>query len=822
MQPPAISVDVKQPQVPKGEEPTKDSPPPGQDDSQGGQQQDPESQQSDALLKKWGKKLLDAGIARRELWQWKRRGIILKVLKNKEMLKGNQNLGTFPGSYEAFDANSAFDEYFGVDGDKDGDKSMDRRPHNFYGMLEVAYEAALSGQVPKTRARPANADEEADRQTARAFSRIEEIIERANKIKTMLRQELMEFFTGGCYFKHTRYVVDADRTGTHKETVFQMKAHAEVLPPRYQCFQCGSVTPEDELIGRAMRGPTGQHTRLACPKCGSVLGPDNYFEAYIDPEGIPIARVQAEVPNGMVLQTVYSAMNIDADPDAAELRDTCLLNCAEEVSLGWLRLTFNKWWQTFTEGESSGSTSEQLERLFRDVITAPQGYAAWFGGAQIKPTYNRTWFSPMFFGEIPAMTQQEAQDLQKDFPDGCMLAWVGDHPLYIRPAKLTDEWSWAGTRQRGFGLFPAPAGDPAVPLQEKLNEAHAKIDEYLDRLALGLLLANEEYIDTAAFNQKSLLPGVLNGVKLRKNTPNTDIRNMVFQVKAEIDALVVNYISIIKQEMELLVGTPPQTFGAGTQEGVDTASGQEQQLNTGMTKLGLHWEVIGDEHAEAAENAVKCTAKNMTDDWQDQVMDEKDSWRAEYVHTDEVKGSVRVERDTEQGFPMTAGEIRAFWQDVIKNPENPFVQALLAVPENVDECIRALAIPGMKAPKGAVFGKMLRYISQLLQGKPSMQPDPVSGEPMIIPSVQPNKYLDDCSTLITFIPHWCDDHWDQLEGNQAAIDNMVGFYKMCVVYEKELAAEMQLAGAGPGPAPPGPGPKGKPQPQGAPPAMATG
>lgn len=797
----ALSVQVHQPQVPAGQEPSKDAPL-------------SEEQKNKDLLAKWGKKLIDATVAKRESWQWKRRGIVLKVLKNKEMLKGNQHLGTFPGSYETFDAFEQFDNFLGIESDKNGDRSMDRRPHNFYQTLEIAYEAALSAQVPKTRARPANADEEDDRETARVFSRIEEIIERANKIKTMLRQELMEFFTSGCYFKHTRYVVDAERTGTHKETTVSIRAHAELLPARYQCFQCGETTTEDDLIHRSMNGPTGQHTQLACPNCGTPFSQENYFENYVDPDGVPVAEQKQDVPNGMVLQSIYGPLHIDADPDAPDLANTCLLNLAQEVSLGWLRLTFKENWRQFSEGQSSGNTSEQMERLLRDIITAPQGYPAWFGGSQSKPTYNRTFIQPMLFAELPGDEDgKQAEQLLQDFPQGCMLAWVADHPLYIRAAKLTDEWTWAGTRQKGFGLFPAPAGDPAVPLQEKLNDCHAKIDEYLDRLAFGFLLANEEYVDTKGLNGKPMLAGVLNPLKIRKTHPNSDIRNMIFQVKAEIDALVVNYIAILKQEMELLVGTPPQTFGAGTQEGVETKGGQEQQLNTGMMKLGMHWEVIGDEHGEAAENAVKCASKNMTEDWQNQVADEKQEWRAEYVHLDQVKGSVLVERDTEQGFPMTQAEIRAFWKDVMTNPENPFVQALLDVPSNVDACIRSLGVPGVDPPKGAVFGKMLRYVSQLLDGQASTQPDPITGEPLQVPSVQPNKYLDDCATLVKFIPAWCDKHWDRLEGNQPVIDNFVAFYKMCVVYEKEIVTDGQMMGPG------GPGAPGGAPPQGQP-AMA--
>jgi hypothetical protein len=108
-------------------------------------------------------------------------------------------------------------------------------------------------------------------------------------------------------------------------------------------------------------------------------------------------------------------------------------------------------------------------------------------------------------------------------------------------------------------------------------------------------------------------------------------------------------------------------------------------------------------------------------------------------------------------------------------------------------------VPGLKAPKGTMRGKMLRQIAQLVEGQPVQAPDPVTGEPTLLPSIQPSKYLDDLPTLIKLIPAWSAEHWDQLESNQPALDNLVSFYKQCVVYERELAAEMQMTGAQPSP-----------------------
>jgi hypothetical protein len=121
-QPGQITATVTPPAPLNSQEPTKDAP----------SQADP----NDAMLQKYGLKLIELAAKTRQKWQWKRMGIVAKVLKNKEMLKGNQHMGIWPGTYDAYDAMEEFNNFMGAD-DKNGDRSMDSRPHNFYQMLDV-------------------------------------------------------------------------------------------------------------------------------------------------------------------------------------------------------------------------------------------------------------------------------------------------------------------------------------------------------------------------------------------------------------------------------------------------------------------------------------------------------------------------------------------------------------------------------------------------------------------------------------------------------------------------------------------------------------
>ena len=103
--------------------------------------------------------------------------------------------------------------------------------------------------------------------------------------------------------------------------------------------------------------------------------------------------------------------------------------------------------------------------------------------------------------------------------------------------------------------------------------------------------------------------------------------------------------------------------------------------------------------------------------------------------------------------------------------------------------------------------KMLQVINILVKTPAVEQPDPMKpGETVRVPAVQPNKYLDDLAASQKILESWTQAHWDKVKDNQPALDSLVAYYKLCVVYQKELEAERQLTGAAPQPGAPQPQP----------------
>ncbi len=130
--------------------------------------------------------------------------------------------------------------------------------------------------------------------TARAAQTLIDIIERQNREQSLLKQQLLYLYTTGAVFRHTRYVVDAERAGTSREPVFN-ETETELAPDRYHCFHCGATSPAEAMPAAP---------RL-CPHCMQPLAGDGFFPA----EYGPVVRQvgEEEVPNGMVAQNLYSS-----------------------------------------------------------------------------------------------------------------------------------------------------------------------------------------------------------------------------------------------------------------------------------------------------------------------------------------------------------------------------------------------------------------------------------------------------------------------------------------------------------------------------------
>ena len=185
-------------------------------------------------------------------WSQQRLFLIQRCIRNLEFFKGNQYISFSPGSTQFSGGGS---DWFGAGISNGGheqnadDTDLYRMCNNFYQMLAVGFIAALCPQVPKSKWMPVNAEELQDVATAKAAQTLIDIIERLNEEASLLKAQLLYMWTCGAAFRHTRYIVSADRIGTKKEPIYN-STETEILPARMHCYNCGA---DNQAGNTAMR-----------------------------------------------------------------------------------------------------------------------------------------------------------------------------------------------------------------------------------------------------------------------------------------------------------------------------------------------------------------------------------------------------------------------------------------------------------------------------------------------------------------------------------------------------------------------------------------
>lgn len=756
-----IQSQVVPPQMQKGQEHTTSDPQQGTSD---------EPQNSGGLSVDDQRKCI--GLVRNYKDQWSQNRLFLmqRFTENLEFFKGNQYISFGGGTAQFFDAN----DWMGLsDHAQDADDDdIFRFCYNFYQMLCVGFVAALCTQVPKSVWMPEDAEQLADTTTAKAAQILIDIVEQQNREQSLLKGQLMYFFSTGSCFRHTRYIVSADRAGTRKEPVFDF-SETTILPARNHCYQCGADSSPDVTPG-------------SCPNCGEPLGADSYFPPTTGPV---VQQVGTQsVPNGMVAQDLYCGLEVDADPAAMNLRQTPILNLEVEVHVAALRAAYPDMYSQI----QASATSELSANGSIDRIARQQVFSQATGGGQTniltdqKPTLSRSWIQPWAFDLDP--DPDFGKRMRTDFPSGMLLITTGEVFLNATEADLNEEWTWAGTHEK-YGLYPPAPGDVVLPFQKDYNDLKNILKEGIDRGFAGITLGNADLIGTKSLEGKRMLPGIINPIKPKKTgAPGSfKLQDALWQFTTDLH--IQEAMQYLREEMmsaQNFAMVPPQVMGGPNDPATETFGGQKQQLNTALGVLNIYWENLREEHAQADEQAVNCAKDNLTDDLKRVLRDKGSEFTNEYVRLDDLQGSVRAYPDVDQGLPVTAPELRQRWMDLMQSAkDNPVIGPVFDDPSNQEQAARALGVPGMVVPGEDQRSKTLQILEQLLKAEPIPQTNPQTGQPtgVLLPTIMPDKDIDDFVTLKETVKHYLRKHYDLMQKMPAGFQNCLAYLTQAVAME---------------------------------------
>lgn len=713
-------------------------------------------------------------------------------LKNIQFFKGTQILGWDPAQNVYFDALGWYRQNGSSDTD---DIGLEKYINNITEMFGTAYIAALSRGIPPTVVKPEDAANLTDTTTAKAAQQAISVIERMNDAPSMVRYENWCLYIFGCYFKHTRLVIDGEWAGYE-----EMPDVEEVeinLPDRLHCKACDKdVTADDNLTN--------------CPSCQEPYGPEDFYE------GGPDIQMRAKIkriPKGMVKWTVYGADMVDTDPKAKTLRETPLLALDMEVDVGWLRATFSQEIDKITEGAlSATSTNASYERLVRNLIISKSG-AYTSDTFQQQPTYSQIWVQPFAYYRLQDNDLKNPNSLLcrllKDYELGMKVMMCGDNVLAIEPAQLTKEWSHCPLHD-GLGMYPQPSpADKVVPFNEAFNNISFIVDDYMERASAGLTVMDGRRLDIEAVNGKRLLPGQVNNVPSKPGNDNTPLDQLMHTFEFFLEPRVFDYLQQKMMYCQNIAGITPEMMGVGTHPGVETAGGQKQQLNQGEEKLGVAWQKLKAEHAQASDNALYCLQHNrdkVGDLW-DVIQENGSEFRNNYVQMSELEGRVRVMPEIDEGLPRSPEQIRQWAESMSEDvKDNPVKQAFWDLPSNQDWYFSTIGVDGPKSPDAAMRACVLQDIRQLLEepAVPIMQavPDPNTGQPQVgqdgqpitqqtgsrLP-VEPDKRFYDFPVLKATVKEFMQSNRDLRKDNPQGWQWIEQYYDMAEQMETQVNSE---------------------------------
>lgn len=747
------------------------------------------------------KDLLEVRKTFKESFSGKRRIFVRRSIRAFEFLKNNP--------YILFNEDTLdFDTLSTVLGGGQNQNQIQAYQYNdnIYQMLGLAFIAALSPDVPKTRFQPVDPEDEEDIMVASKASDIQADNERKNGIKALQKLELLYLWCTGSYFAYTRNIVDKNRAGVTRDPVMEMQMKT-VLPARFICPSCGEVTPEDDI------NPFQSHQ--TCKSCGQKLSGEDYYQEVSMP--VPTKVGEIETPNSMTCMTILSGLNVDADPDALELDESGILDFEGEVNIAAVRSSYPGMYQQLQRGEP-GDTSggENTAKQARKTVTSPSGSIATTSG-DCRGTYSRCWIQPWAFSILE--DQGKADRLRTLFPDGCRLVTYGEVFLQAVPERMMDHWTWCPTI-KGIGLYPFGVGDAALDIQVRINDCANTVHAYMDRLAFGTVFFDADKIDWAKITSKPLNPG--NGTPINRQKDDgseSKIEDLIYQPQFHIDSKIYEYGASLVQLAQVIAGVQPQTFG-GSDPNVKTMGGQEQALRTALGRMKLFWDQIREEHAARASQSVRCTIANMEDKLKITKGDEEGGFSQITLLKQELTGDFLAYAESDDGFPSSYAEVQQRIMELMSHvKDNPFLIPVLTDPDTQKVVARYLLPEGIKLPGDRERARLKILIKMMSKESPTPVPGPTGI--MLVPSRQLDEDYDDAQMATQLARNWLQENWQMQEGpnqeDKEGFSNVLSFLKQAAFVNAKNAAKQALVmaqqaagGEAGGPPPGGGGPEQAP------------
>ena len=448
------------------------------------------------------------------------------------------------------------------------------------------------------------------------------------------------------------------------------------------------------------------------------------------------------------MQSVEGSMEVKVPVIYEDMSEFPYLQFSKEYHLSVVRnkvkkRKFNADYYKKIKGGSSGNGQDIYERTAR--ISVKQGISMVSAGGDTYSelvTTQRTWIRPEAF--LNEKVEEKYQDqLMAAFPHGCYVEVDNGTYTGSRDANMDDEWAVENIME-GDGAFRNGAGTCLMSVQERVNDTlNATQDTYEKTLPASHW--DNKLFDVEGMKRQKSMPGARYGINFGELQVGDALANHVyFEPAATVSADMLSYTEKMMTDVpEGLTGLSAILWGSDT-GGDKSGKALSIQQSAAMGLIGLPFKVLKRFYAKMMEQAVRCAARNRTEDFKMGVPSENGEIETIAVRVGDLQGKVRCYASSDENYPEDwISQRNTYMQLMLEGNTDPTLKAILANPENQTLAKRLIGLNDLKIPDSDSWNKQLVEINLLLQEPPppAVQPPPQQVpnplQPETLETVQP-------------------------------------------------------------------------------------
>jgi hypothetical protein len=542
-----------------------------------------------------------------------------------------------------------------------------------------------------------------------------------------------------------------------------------------------------------------------CPNCAQYVIPSIQTQSFtvtnlVGINKLPKSRIKMEVYGGLFVKVPVWARNQSECSYLIYSYETHWSNVLEK-------------YQHLREKISKGGAQYDLYEQWGRV--SPQ----YHGEHPINNvTVRNAWLRPCAFN---ILTEEEAKDLKKQFPDGVKVVIVNDLVADACNAKMDDSWTLTYNPLSDYIHFD-PIGLLLTSVQDITNDLISLVLQTIEH-GIPQTFADPKVLNFHAYRNSEVIPGGIYPATPKSGRP---LGEGFYEVKtATLSQEVLPFAQKVQEMGQMVSGALPSLFG-GQMSGSRTASEYSMSRAQALQRLQGTWKMLLLWWKGIFGKVIPMYIKEMKDDEKQVKRDEFGNFINVFVRMAELQGKIgSVELEANENLPITWNQQKDSIMELF-GMNNDAIMSTLMSPENMPYIKRAIGLNDYVIPGEDDRQKQYEEIQLLINSEPiEMPPDPMMEQqamqmgmppppPMRLPSIEANMDVDNHQLEADICRRWLVSD----AGRLCKLENPPGYENVLLHMKmhKDMDMQMQMQQMAmmpppqppPGKAPPPKGPQG--------------